>query len=486
MTQKKLALRYKLLISLISLILSLTALELGLAAVGRIYYTPDEVYRDDELETERGGVAPKTLVAVGDSFTHGGLVEGNATYTHYLRQFLQEQNYSQYRVKNLGICELNTGELLKRVPDMLNKHQPYAMLLLVGATNRFNPWDYEAYANKGIVSSAKKNFFNLRVVKMARFIALTLFAQEDPDRKNLLTLISPSDRSRETRHDKHMAYIEYWREIVEQDSNDDLARVWTAYFDGKKKEALRMAQNMFSNRSLRGRDLLFTLTYLYLQNDQPDKVVETIEVTTKNDKDSEAILDFLTYHRFELAKWYRTNLQYDKAIDWYLQAIALDPDADYFYYEVNKIFDRQSHYTSQMMHAKLTELADQNADIILSKMYQNHLKLYKDKQRWESGIEDWIRHDLNKIAEICQRRGVRLIIQKYPVSYPMANSVLMEIAKQYQLPVVDHLSRFDQLEPKKDYFYDDDHCTPKGHRIMAENVLETLVQSQTISNEQTN
>lgn len=486
MTKRKLALRYKLLISLVSLLLSLTALELGLAVVGRVYYSPDAVYRDDELEADAAGGPLKTVVAVGDSFTHGGLVAGDATYTHFLRQYLREQHYDNYRVKNLGICELNTGELLRRVSQMIDRNQPYAMLLLVGATNRFNPWDYEAYAHRGPVSSLLKNFFNLRVVKMARFIRLALFARGDGDRQDLLTLLSPSDRSRETRHDRHMAYIEYWQEIVEQGSNDDLARAWAVYFKGDKKAALRQAEEMFSNRSLRGRDLLFSLTYFYLHNDRPDKVREMMELASKNDKDSDAILNYLTYYRFELAKYYRVMLQYDTAIDWYLQAIALDPDADYFFYEVNKIFDRQSHYTSEMMYAKLVDLQKVNPDIVLSKMYQNHLQLYRDKQEWERGIEDWIRHDLNEIARICRRRGVKLIIQKYPVSYPLANSVLEEIAQKYQLPVVDHLSRFEKLEPKSDYFFDDDHCTAAGHKIMAENVLQTLVKSKTITHDTTN
>ena len=72
------------------------------------------------------------------------------------------------------------------------------------------------------------------------------------------------------------------------------------------------------------------------------------------------------------------------------------------------------------------------------------------------------------------------------MSYPLANSVIEEIARKYDLPVVDHLTRFRDLEPKKDYLYDDDHCTPAGHRIMAENIYKTLVKTQTVTHEKTN
>lgn len=485
MTKRKLALRYKLLISLISLLFSLTALELGLAAVGRIYYSPDEVYRDDELEATGSGPA-KTLVAVGDSFTHGGLVAGDATYTHFLRQILREQQYTDYRVKNLGICELNSGELLKRIPRIIDRNQPYAILLLVGATNRFNPWDYEAYANKDFVSTLKKNFFNLRVVKMARFIGLALTANRDMDRNGLLSLIGPGDRSRNTRHDLHLEYLEERQEEADINSPDEVARVWALYKEGRKAEALHRAEKLFTGRSPRGRELLFALTYFYLKNDRPDKVQEMIALATKNDRESEEILNFMTFYRFELARWHREHLQYDEAIDWYLKAIALDPDADYFFFELNKIFDLQSRYTSKMLYDKLAALADENPDIALSRMYQNHLKLYRDKQKWEDGIGDWLRHDLDAIAALCRQRGIKLIIQKYPVSYPLANSVIEEIARKYDLPVVDHLTRFRDLEPKKDYLYDDDHCTPAGHRIMAENIYKTLVKTQTVTHEKTN
>lgn len=485
MAKKKLALPYKLLISLISLVLSLTALELGLAAVGRIYYNPDEVYRDDELEAAGAGPA-KTLVAVGDSFTHGGLVAGDATYTHFLRQILRERQYTGYRVKNLGICELNSGELLKRIPRIIDQHQPHAILLLVGATNRFNPWDYEAYANQDPVSSLKKNFFNLRVVKMARFIGLALTADQDMDREGLLSLVGPGDRSRNTRHDLHLEYLEERQEAADPDSPDEVARVWALYNEGRKAEALRRAESLFTGRSPRGRQLLFALTFLYLKNDRPDKVQEMIALATKNDRESDEIVNFMTFYRFELARWHRENLHYDEAIDWYLKAIALDPDADYFFFELNKIFDLQSRYTSKMLYDKLVALSDENPDIGLSQMYRNHLKLYRDKQKWEDGIGEWLRHDLDAIAALCRERGVKLIIQKYPISYPLANSVIEETAAKYGLPLVDHLARFQGLEPKSDFFYDDDHCTAAGHRIMAENILETLVKTQTVIHAQTN
>ncbi|MBZ0165161.1 MAG: hypothetical protein K8I00_00040, partial [Candidatus Omnitrophica bacterium] len=471
---------------LTSLILSLSLLEIGLAAVGRIYYTPDPVYREDEAEVAASGqaVPAKTLVAVGDSFTHGGLVEGHETYTHFLRQYLSEGQYPNYRVKNLGICELNSGELLKRLPKIIDQNKPYAILLLVGATNRFNPWDYEAFANKGFISAFRQKFFNLRVVKMARFIKLALFARQSAGQPGILDVLSPSARSRETRHDRHAEYIEQWEDLAAQDPDDPLSQAWAAYQQGDTGAAVRQAEKLYQTHQDRGRDLLFSLTYFYLKNDQPEKVQDMIQLVTKNDAGSEQVLDYLAHYRFEVAFWYKQHLQYDRAIDSYLQAIALDPEADYFYYEINKLFDSQSHYTSKMMYDKLKSLAAETPGMSLSKMYQNHLQLYQDRQKWEAGIEEWVRHDLDHMAALCRKKGVKLIIQKYPVSYPMANKVLEETARKYSLPVVDHLSRFEALEPKNKYFFDDDHCTRIGHQIMAANIMDTLVKSEIITHEQ--
>ncbi len=56
----------------------------------------------------------------------------------------------------------------------------------------------------------------------------------------------------------------------------------------------------------------------------------------------------------------------------------------------------------------------------------------------------------------------------------MVNKVLDKIAGEYRLPVIDHQAVFRPLEPKSKYFFDDDHCTNEGHKIMARTIYDSL------------
>jgi len=85
---------------------------------------------------------------------------------------------------------------------------------------------------------------------------------------------------------------------------------------------------------------------------------------------------------------------------------------------------------------------------------------------------------LGKIVEFCQENNIKLIIQNYPYPYFSVNKTLEELALKHSLPFVDNQSVFDNLvkkEGREKYFFDSDHCTPKGHDVMVENVYNVLV-----------
>ena len=58
------------------------------------------------------------------------------------------------------------------------------------------------------------------------------------------------------------------------------------------------------------------------------------------------------------------------------------------------------------------------------------------------------------------------------------NKSLKDLALKYSLPFVDNQSIFKDLvknEGREKYFVDSDHCTSKGHGVMAENIYAVLV-----------
>ena len=58
------------------------------------------------------------------------------------------------------------------------------------------------------------------------------------------------------------------------------------------------------------------------------------------------------------------------------------------------------------------------------------------------------------------------------------NKSLEDLALKHSLPFVDNYSVFKELvekEGREKYFLDSDHCTPKGHAVMVENIYRVLV-----------
>lgn len=480
MSSKKTPLYAKILLSVFSLLFFLTVLEIGLWTIGRMYYERDQEYRTDEaVGTSAAGGETIDIIAVGDSFTHGGLVNGRETYTAHLRELLSQHQVNSVRVYNQGICELNTYELLQRFPDMISKYNPKAVLLLAGATNRFNPWDYEAATNKSFLSVLKSWFFDRRVVKMVRFIKLSMAAHEgngtEFQKEKLIMRYLQPKRSIKNRHDTFLRYFEHLQEGINKSGDlDPMKQAWYLFNHGDQKAAIEIIERSLQNNQIGHADGLYLLIHFYYKSDNLARAEELLQENYQKNPRTELVYSSLAYFYIEFANWYKKNMKYDKAIDYYLQAIAFEPDADFFFYELNKLYDMQSHYDSKVIYQKLQAMRQKNPLLALSQHFTHNLKLYKDKQKWESGIEQWIYDDLKVIARMCQRKNIRLFIQLYPTDYVMANRALEKVAKEYRLPVIDHQSVFKPLEPKSKYFFDDDHCTNEGHKIMARTIYNSL------------
>ncbi|MGE0268512.1 MAG: hypothetical protein AB7S78_08675 [Candidatus Omnitrophota bacterium] len=479
MSKIKTPLFVKILLSVFSFIFFLTILEVGLRVVGKIYYEYDEEYRTDETESAAESVGHVTdIIAVGDSFTHGGMVEAHETYTSHLRELFQRNQINHVKIHNQGICELNTHELVQRIPAMISKYHPKVVLLLAGATNRFNPWAYEAYAKKSKWSSLKNWFFELRVVKMARFIRIS-WAVDQSDgiefqkKKLMLRNLKPT-RSIFTRHDNYMGHLEHWEGIKTPQEYNYLEQAWHLFNTGESQKGIELLEETLKNKQVSPIEGALALVHFYYKTDNIDKAEDLLQKTYQMNQQSEQVYDGLAYYNFELANWHKKKLHYNKAIDHYLRAIAVDPDADYFFSELNKLYELQSYYDSRDIYQKLMTMKEENPLLSLSKNFTNNLNIYKDKQKWDSGIEQWIYDDLKSVAVTCQKKNIRLFVQLYPTDYMMANKVLRKIADEYHLPVIDHQAAFKGLEPKSKYFFDDDHCTNEGHKIMSETIYAVL------------
>lgn len=172
--------------------------------------------------------------------------------------------------------------------------------------------------------------------------------------------------------------------------------------------------------------------------------------------------------------------EYEKVINYCLQAIEDDPSDPEMYYIMTKTFELQSHYTSSMVYKRLSELIRDHPELAREQIFTSYLSLYENKNRYEKLVDQKTVQDLEEIAELCQSKGVQLIMQNYPIDYPMANDSLRKTAAKYNLPFVDNLSYFNKLSPKSRYLLDDDHCTLEGHAMMVESIINVLEENRLI------
>ena len=96
----------------------------------------------------------------------------------------------------------------------------------------------------------------------------------------------------------------------------------------------------------------------------------------------------------------------------------------------------------------------------------------------ESEISKWVGSDIKEIVSIIKQQKIRLIIQNYPIAWPV-NSTLSRVAGILQVPFVDNYSVFKkkiaQGVPKEYLFVPDNHCSARGYGLMAENVYNKIM-----------
>ncbi len=161
-----------------------------------------------------------------------------------------------------------------------------------------------------------------------------------------------------------------------------------------------------------------------------------------------------------------------------MKAIESDPFYSYpSYWALVSLFKRQSRYGAGDIISFFDGLLHKHPALRESRLYMNYYAYFNDSKKWEDRIESWLAKDLEEIIKLCRENNIRLILQNYPYTYTRVNETLENTAMKFNVHFVDNHSVFQAFLTKdnySDYFYDDEHCTPIGHQVMAENVFKTL------------
>ncbi|MCC6159402.1 MAG: hypothetical protein IT350_15235 [Deltaproteobacteria bacterium] len=471
-------LRFKLLISFVSLFLFLVFAELGLRFAGYLYvynHIYDAIplggpYDDGRGEERAPPGTPerptRTILCVGDSFTVGSKVEKTQTYPVLLQSRLAALWPNvDVRVYNKGICEATTGVVKNHLASWIREYRPDAIILLVGSANRFNPIDYELWADANAWTVMKSSFSHLRIFKVLRAIRL------NESRHRVLQTVYPGYM----RHEACIYHQELDRALA---SDDAVRRYWSEFRAGNLGAAIASAESASREGSSEsGRiEALYALTRVRIENGDLEEAVELLDGPLAALPASDENTNCRAYYYALMCGGYFSTRHYDpdRMIDYCLAATDLDPFNSMYFYGVAKAFDVQSRYDARAIHQHWVRLGETYPDLREFGWYRDYLRLFADKTAWDAGVGEWIRRDLDEIVAECRASGVRTLLPNYPVDYAVANSAIADLAATQSLPLVDLRSRFAALEPRSDFLFDDDHTTARGNEEMVKLIVEAL------------
>jgi len=507
------SLKVKLCISLFSFILFLGMLEIGLRIVG--YFTLRsrnrlsissfekelkakqslqlEIRTRDEDRTLGGNIPPFTTVnagknvysilCVGDSYTYGGAVSFEETYPSLLQNMLDASDLPpKFKVYNGGICEYNSRQLLNRLPKFIKTYRPRIVVLLDGASNRYNFALYDMHGNTfmGFIKS-------LRIYKMAKIISLNLIQRSFKSKVKRLEQGFPKSMHVQQGEDGYLlrqpgsdwldAHV--FSIVSPEDVKTTYDKVRFYYNNGNIEEALSLCKTSLQENPS-AVDLLSIMAYIYSKTNRIEEAQALHDQAFQIQPNSQLVSAYRAYFYENLVIHSSQDRKKSEIIEYCLKAIESDPFYGYpNYWALITVFKLQSKYDADYILDFFNGLIETHPALMESKLFLNYYNYFKNTQEWEGHIEKWLTEDLEKIVKLCKKNNITLIIQNYPYSYTMANQALKNTASTHSLDFVDNYSVFKKLINQanyNDYFYDDEHCTKKGHYIMAENVFHVLQQ----------
>lgn len=459
--------RTKLTIALVSFLVSVAMAEIGLRFTSKLYFRSEYGLDGPHIHGADRDRDVRTVLCVGDSFTWGGAGKPDETYPAHLSEILNAGGAKRWRVINRGICESNTSRHRQEIEGWLREYKPDHVVLLAGSANRFNPWDYNLWADHSATHALTSWFAHLRVVKVARILYLNGFGQ------SFAEAVFPAAN----RFAFWEAQRATWRKSAGTGSGGPLAEIWRAESAGRRADAIEIGRAAIG----RGEDdegVTCSLAWLLAEDGDDEAAARLAAEARARFPDSEMVRNFLAaYSARQCEQMLMRRGAYDDGVSHCLDALDLAPTAFPIYYGITKYFDRQSRFTATMVHDRLEAVAARHPEVLDYGWFHDYRAIFRDKETWEAGVRGWIEDDLSEIARTCAEHGARITVLNYPIDYPLANGALRKLAESRGLGFVDLHSMFAGLEPRSRYLLDDDHCTSEGHRVMAEAVAAALKRS---------
>jgi Tfp pilus assembly protein PilF len=460
----------KTILAIFGILLFLVVLEIGLRIGGSIFLSLQE-YRNLQSIKQKGAYR---IMCLGESTTAIG---GSDSYPSQLEEILNERHIGiRFSVINKGIPAITTSYILAHLEDNLNKYHPDMVTAMIGVNDKRIKY-YEGIPER---------FQGLRSYKLMHMLWMHILNRIEKKDYSWLGL-----KACYAQQDNPVQDEKSLKEAVESNPKNDRAYVELARFyrdNGKYIQAEELYQTAL-NLNPQNDTAYLELGSCYINDSKDIQAVQMLkkaaELNPKND---------LVY--VELGRYYRDQGRHAESEEALKRAIEINPRGDWAYILLGLCYMYQGKYAqSEEAFKRAIELnpADDRAYGGLAVLYEETGK-HESAQRYYQQVNNLrLRHydpktiyNYRELKAILDKRGIKLVC----IQYPMRSIEPLKRIFQGQDGVifVDNERIFKDAVKKEGYrqyftdMFEGDfgHCTPKGNRLLAENIANTILKERSL------
>ncbi len=435
----------KIILIILGLFLTIVILEMGLRLGGGILLSLQE-YRNSLSIRQKGAYR---ILCLGESTTQG-------QYPRFLEEILnQRSNGIKFSVIDKGLSGINTSGILAALENNLNEYKPDMVVVMMGINDAGAHLPYQSPTTSRLVLF----FRSFKTYKLIRLLWLHIVTKAKEvgfykSNKNSLELQLDSQIGSLKRQEDHILN----KGGIQKNIELNIAEESAAYV------ALGESY-LFQGKYYPAEEAFLKATKLNPRNEQV--FIKLGQVYTNQDRLLEAeaafkkVIELNPNYDWAYVELGQVYLKQDKLLQAeasYKRAITLKPNNDMAYAGLSIVYREMSNFKLAQRYYDKT-----NA---LRLGYYNPIT-----------VNNYI-----KLADIISNRRVKLVC----VQYPMRNiEPLKGIFQGRQEGIIfvdnerifrDALSKASRSEYFRDMFGGDfGHCTEKGNRLLAENIIKTIL-----------
>lgn len=458
------SLRQKVILTILGIFLTLVFLEIGLRLGAWSVLTLQE-YRNKILIKQKGVYR---IMCIGESTTFWG---GDDSYPSQLERILNASQIGvKFSVVNAGLPASNSSWILSNLNGNIDKYKPAMVIAMMGVNDKDTYYNY-SYSWRG------KNFLrNFKIYKLAELLQLHVLARKNAIKTNVPKGSTVDDAN------SCMVKGDFYKH------QGDYIRAQNLY-----EKAITLSGVKNTNTY----SLYCSLAWFYNDIGNYIKAEDTFKkcLNLYADKDIAYI---------EFAEFYRVRCNYSRCEELIRKVINLNPANEDAYIKLGLLYVDQKKYDQaeeafkEAINVIIKNKKENLESALISEKYgfyaklaglytkigrhEDANKLYeKANELMSNSYNPTTRNNYLKAREILDQRGIKLVCSQYPMRDIAAVKNIFK--GQKNVIFVDNEIIFKKALKEGhywDYFTDMfagdfGHCTPRGNRLLAENIARSIL-----------